>query len=39
MAEEILFTEDEQPHILLVDDDTTFTHVMSRAMPRRGLRV
>jgi len=30
---------DDQPHILLVDDDPTFTRVMARAMDRRGLRV
>ncbi len=39
MTEQSLFPADEQPHILLVDDDETFTHVMSRAMTRRGLRV
>ena len=39
MTDECLFGPDEQPHILLVDDDETFTHVMSRAMTRRGLRV
>jgi len=30
---------DDQPHILLVDDDPTFTRVMARALDRRGLRV
>ncbi|HLD65596.1 MAG TPA: DNA-binding response regulator, partial [Pseudomonas sp.] len=30
---------EEQPHLLLVDDDPTFTRVMARAMSRRGLRV
>lgn len=39
MTEESLFAADEQPHILLVDDDETFTRVMARAMSRRGLRV
>ena len=31
--------DDEQPHLLLVDDDATFTRVLARAMDRRGLRV
>jgi len=35
---ESLETE-EQPHLLLVDDDPTFTRVMERAMSRRGFRV
>lgn len=39
MTENVLFSGDEQPHILLVDDDELFTHVMSRALTRRGLRV
>ena len=39
MSEEILFDGDEHPHLLLVDDDPTFTRVMARAMTRRGLRV
>ncbi|MBS7325593.1 MAG: response regulator transcription factor [Thiopseudomonas sp.] len=39
MTEDALFATEEQPHILLVDDDETFTHVMARAMTRRGLRV
>ncbi|MCJ1884900.1 response regulator transcription factor [Pseudomonas sp. LA21] len=39
MSEEIQFEGEEQPHLLLVDDDTTFTRVMARAMTRRGLRV
>ncbi|MFP5420343.1 MAG: response regulator transcription factor [Gammaproteobacteria bacterium] len=39
MSDEILFEGDEQPHLLLVDDDPTFTRVMARAMSRRGLRV
>jgi two-component system response regulator RegA len=39
MSEETLFEADEHPHILLVDDDPTFTRVMARAMERRGLRV
>lgn len=39
MTEETLFEGEEQPHILLVDDDPTFTRVMARAMERRGLRV
>lgn len=30
---------EEQPLLLLVDDDTTFTRIMARAMDRRGLRV
>ncbi|CAE6942371.1 MULTISPECIES: response regulator transcription factor [Pseudomonas] len=39
MSDEALFEGDEQPHLLLVDDDPTFTRVMARAMSRRGLRV
>ena len=39
MSEENLFEGEEQPHLLLVDDDATFTRVMARAMTRRGLRV
>ena len=39
MTEENLFAGEEQPHLLLVDDDETFTRVMARAMSRRGLRV
>lgn len=39
MTDDALFAGEEQPHILLVDDDETFTHVMARAMTRRGLRV
>ena len=39
MTEESLFEGEEQPHLLLVDDDETFTRVMARAMSRRGLRV
>ncbi len=39
MTEENLFEGEEQPHLLLVDDDETFTRVMARAMSRRGLRV
>lgn len=39
MTEENLFEGEEQPHLLLVDDDETFTRVMARAMTRRGLRV
>jgi len=35
---EVAETE-EKPHLLLVDDDSTFTRVMERAMSRRGLRV
>ncbi len=30
---------EDKPHLLLVDDDATFTRVMARAMDRRGLRV
>lgn len=30
---------EELPLLLLVDDDTTFTRIMARAMDRRGLRV
>ena len=30
---------EELPHLLLVDDDATFTRVMARAMARRGFRV
>lgn len=39
MSDESLFEGEEQPHLLLVDDDPTFTRVMARAMDRRGLRV
>lgn len=39
MSEELLFDTEEQPHMLLVDDDPTFTRVMTRALTRRGLRV
>ena len=39
MSEESLFEGEEHPHLLLVDDDPTFTRVMARAMSRRGLRV
>ena len=37
MSDEI--TGEEQPLLLLVDDDQTFTRVMARALVRRGLRV
>jgi two-component system response regulator RegA len=36
---EIATDGEESPHLLLVDDDPTFTRVMARAMGRRGLRV
>ena len=39
MTEVLPVEGEEQPHLLLVDDDTTFTRVMARAMDRRGLRV
>jgi ActR/RegA family two-component response regulator len=39
MSDEVLFEGEDQPHLLLVDDDPTFTRVMARAMSRRGLRV
>ncbi len=39
MSDEQLNEQEEQPHLLLVDDDPTFTRVMARAMERRGLRV
>ena len=39
MSEEALFDAEEHPHLLLVDDDETFTRVLARAMSRRGLRV
>lgn len=39
MTEELQHEGDEQPHLLLVDDDPTFTRVMARAMSRRGLHV
>ena len=39
MSDEQLNEQEEQPHLLLVDDDPTFTPVMARAMERRGLRV
>ncbi|MCR8339435.1 DNA-binding response regulator, partial [Pseudomonas aeruginosa] len=28
MSEELLFEGEEQPHLLLVDDDPTFTRVL-----------
>ena len=31
--------QEEQPRVLLVDDDPTFTRVMARALSRRGLQV
>lgn len=37
MTEEL--NPEEQPLLLLVDDDATFTRVMARALTRRGLRV
>ena len=39
MTEVLPVEGEEQPHLLLVDDDTIFTRVMARAMDRRGLRV
>lgn len=39
MSEEIQIEGEELPHLLLVDDDATFTRVMARAMDRRGFRV
>ena len=39
MTDEVQFDGEEQPHLLLVDDDPTFTRVMARAMGRRGLQV
>ncbi|MFC3607831.1 response regulator transcription factor [Stutzerimonas tarimensis] len=39
MIEEQVPEAEEQPHLLLVDDDPTFTRVLARAMGRRGLRV
>ncbi len=39
MTEDNLFEGEEPPHLLLVDDDETFTRVMARAMSRRGLSV
>lgn len=39
MTEELQPDGEEQPHLLLVDDDPTFTRVMARAMSRRGLQV
>ena len=39
MSEELQQDDEEQPHLLLVDDDPTFTRVMARAMLSRGLRV
>ena len=39
MSEEPLLDDEEQPQLLLVDDDPTFTRVMARAMVSRGLRV
>lgn len=37
--EDIQVEGEELPHLLLVDDDATFTRVMARAMGRRGFRV
>src|SRR5699024_6829925 len=39
MTEEKLFAGEEQPHLLMVEDDESFTRIMARAMSRRGLRV
>ncbi|KQB52311.1 two-component system response regulator [Pseudomonas endophytica] len=39
MSEEVQVEGEELPHLLLVDDDATFTRVMARAMARRGFRV
>jgi DNA-binding NtrC family response regulator len=39
MNDEIQVEGEELPHLLLVDDDATFTRVMARAMARRGFRV
>lgn len=39
MSDEIQVDGEELPHLLLVDDDATFTRVMARAMSRRGFRV
>ena len=39
MTEETPLESEELPHLLLVDDDATFTRVMARAMARRGFRV
>ena len=35
MSDEIQVEGEELPHLLLVDDDATFTRVMARAMSRR----
>lgn len=39
MTEELHLDGETPPRLLLVDDDTTFTRVMARAMDRRGLHV
>ena len=39
MTEELQHEGEEQPHLLLVDDDPTFTRVMARAKSPRGLPV
>ena len=39
MSDEIQVEGEDLPHLLLVDDDATFTRVMARAMSRRGFRV
>lgn len=39
MTDELHHDGEEQPHLLLVDDDPTFTRVMARAMTRRGFQV
>ena len=38
MTDELQQEGEEQPHLLLVDDDPTFTRVMARAMSRRDCR-
>lgn len=39
MTDDTVVEGEDLPHLLLVDDDATFTRVMARAMARRGLRV
>jgi two-component system response regulator RegA len=39
MSNEAPIDGEELPHLLLVDDDETFTRVMARAMTSRGFRV
>lgn len=39
MTEEALLEAKDQPHLLLVDDDDTFTQILARVLVRKGVRV